>query len=136
LTAATAVDAENEAVITAVRASRADVSRPDVPASDVPASNASHSDMPASDLSAAASDLSAAAADADAAAASSDPFPLDARLAEAVRVLRTIEPRIGRLLRVRDDGRSSFDMATFKRTIEAALGQDTVLVIARDVRVL
>ncbi len=40
------------------------------------------------------------------------------------------------ILRVLDDGRSSFDMATFKRTIEAALGQDTVLVIARDVRVL
>ncbi len=34
------------------------------------------------------------------AAVPSDPFALDARLTEAMRVLRTIEPRIGRLLRV------------------------------------
>lgn len=40
------------------------------------------------------------------------------------------------ILRVLDDGRASFDLAGFKRTIEAALGQATVLVIARDVQVL
>ena len=40
------------------------------------------------------------------------------------------------ILRVLDDGRGTFDMASFKRTIEAALGQDAVLIIARDVRVL
>ncbi len=42
---------------------------------------------------------------ADAAVPSSDPFALDARLTEAMRVLRTIEPRIGRLLRVVVDQR-------------------------------
>ena len=38
-------------------------------------------------------------------AASSNPVSLDARLSEAIRVLRTIEPRIGRLLRVVVDQR-------------------------------
>jgi hypothetical protein len=45
-----------------------------------------------------------------------DPFSLDARLVEAMRVLRTIEPRIGQLLRVvighrfyRSFGHASFD---------------------------
>ena len=40
------------------------------------------------------------------------------------------------ILRVLDDGTASFDMASFKRSIEAAFGQQAVLVIARDVRVL
>jgi hypothetical protein len=40
------------------------------------------------------------------------------------------------ILRVLDDGTACFDMAGFKRSIEGALGQDAVLVIARDVHVL
>ncbi len=56
--------------------------------------------------------------------APSDPFALDARLAEAMRVLRTIEPRIGRLLRVVIDRRiyRSFGCATFEDYVRGRLG--------------
>ena len=40
------------------------------------------------------------------------------------------------ILRVLDDGTARFDVASFRREIEKALGQDTVLVIAREVTVL
>jgi hypothetical protein len=40
------------------------------------------------------------------------------------------------ILRVLDDGRARFDMPAFKASLERALRQDTVLIIARDVRVV
>jgi hypothetical protein len=40
------------------------------------------------------------------------------------------------ILKVLDDGTSPFDMAAFKRSIETALQQETVLIIARDVHVV
>jgi hypothetical protein len=57
-------------------------------------------------------------------AAPSDPFALESRLAEAMRVLRTIEPRIGRLLRVVVDQRiyRSFGHATFADYARERLG--------------
>ena len=56
--------------------------------------------------------------------APSDPFALDARLAEAIRVLRTIEPRIGRLLRVVVDQRiyRTFGHPTFEDYVRERLG--------------
>ncbi|MCC6763868.1 MAG: HNH endonuclease [Deltaproteobacteria bacterium] len=56
--------------------------------------------------------------------APSDPFALDARLVEAMRVLRTIEPRIGRLLRVVVDQRiyRSFGHPTFADYVRERLG--------------
>ncbi len=56
--------------------------------------------------------------------ASSDPFALDARLVEAMRVLRTIEPRIGRLLRVVVDHRfyRSLGCAAFDDYVRERLG--------------
>ncbi len=53
--------------------------------------------------------------------APSDPFALEARLSEAMRVLRTIEPRIGRLLR-----------AVVDRRIYRSFGHSTVADYARD----
>lgn len=38
------------------------------------------------------------------------------------------------IVRVLDDGSVNFDMATFKRSIEADLEQEAVLIIAREVR--
>ncbi len=54
----------------------------------------------------------------------SDPFALDARLVEAVRVLRTTEPRIGRLLRVVVDQRiyRSFGYPAFDDYVRERLG--------------
>jgi len=54
----------------------------------------------------------------------SDPFALDARLAEAARVLRTIEPRIGRLLRVVVDRHiyRSFGHPAFEDYVRERLG--------------
>lgn len=54
----------------------------------------------------------------------SDPFALDARLAEAARVLRTIEPRIGRLLRVVVDQRiyRTFGHPAFEGYVRERLG--------------
>ncbi len=54
----------------------------------------------------------------------SDPFALDARLTEAMRVLRTIEPRIGRLLRVVVDQRiyRSFGHRAFADYVRERLG--------------
>lgn len=40
------------------------------------------------------------------------------------------------ILRVLDDGTADFDMGAFKASIEAALEQDTILIIARDVRAI
>jgi len=56
--------------------------------------------------------------------APSDPFALDARLVETMRVLRTIEPRIGRLLRVVVDHRlyRSFGFASFEAYVRERLG--------------
>ncbi len=56
--------------------------------------------------------------------APSDPFALDARLAEAMRVLRTTEPRIGRLLRVVVDHRlyRSFGYPAFDDYVRERLG--------------
>jgi len=53
-----------------------------------------------------------------------DPFALEARLAEAIRVLRTIEPRIGRLLRVVVDQRiyRSFGYPTLADYVRERLG--------------
>ena len=55
---------------------------------------------------------------------SSDPFALESRLAEAMRVLRTVEPRIGRLLRVVVDQRiyRSFGHPTFADYARERLG--------------
>jgi hypothetical protein len=55
---------------------------------------------------------------------SSDPFALDARLVEAMRVLRTAEPRIGRLLRVVVDHHlhRSFGHAAFEDYVRERLG--------------
>lgn len=55
---------------------------------------------------------------------STDPFALDARLAEAMRVLRTIEPRIGQLLRVVADQRfyRSFGYAALDAYVRERLG--------------
>ena len=60
----------------------------------------------------------------DAAPSPSDPFALEARLAEAVRVLRTIEPRIGRLLRVAVDHRihRSFGYPSINDYVRECLG--------------
>jgi hypothetical protein len=57
-------------------------------------------------------------------AAPSDPFALEARLAEANRVLRTIEPRIGRLLRGVADQRiyRSFGYPTLADYVRERLG--------------
>jgi hypothetical protein len=57
----------------------------------------------------------------------SDPVSLDARLVEAARVLRTIEPGIGRLLRVVVDQRiyGSFGHATFEAYVRERLGIST-----------
>ena len=54
----------------------------------------------------------------------SDPVSLDARLTEAIRVLRTIEPRIGRLLRVVVDQRiyRSFGHSTIEGYVRERLG--------------
>jgi len=38
------------------------------------------------------------------------------------------------IVRLLDDGTSRFDMTAFKRHLEAALRQDTVLIVAREVR--
>ena len=56
--------------------------------------------------------------------APSDPCALDARLVEAMRVLRTIEPRIGRLLRVVVDQRvyRSFGYPAFDDYVRERLG--------------
>jgi len=53
-----------------------------------------------------------------------DPFALEARLFEAIRVLRTIEPRIGRLLRVVVDQRiyRSFGHPAFADYVRERLG--------------
>ncbi len=53
-----------------------------------------------------------------------DPFALDARLVEAMRVVRTIEPRIGRLLRVVVDQRiyRSFGYPVFADYVRERLG--------------
>lgn len=40
------------------------------------------------------------------------------------------------IVRVLDDGTAQFDMHAFKSSIEAALEQDTVLIITREVRVI
>lgn len=40
------------------------------------------------------------------------------------------------IVRVLDDGTAAFDMSAFKRSIEVALEQEAVLVIARDVSVV
>jgi hypothetical protein len=40
------------------------------------------------------------------------------------------------ILSVLDDGTARFDVAAFKRSIEAALEQDAVLIVARDVQVV
>jgi len=40
------------------------------------------------------------------------------------------------IVRVLDDGTASFDMTAFKTSIEKALAQEQVLIIARDVRVV
>ncbi len=40
------------------------------------------------------------------------------------------------IVRVLDDGSASFDMMAFKKSIEAALEQDTVLIISRQVAAL
>lgn len=55
---------------------------------------------------------------------SSDPLALDARLVEAMRALRTLEPRIGRLLRVVVDHRlhRSFGHASFEVYVRERLG--------------
>jgi hypothetical protein len=60
----------------------------------------------------------------DDAAPPSDPFALDARLSEALRVLRTIEPRIGQLLRVVVDQRiyRSFGYPTLADYVRERLG--------------
>ncbi|MEO6027585.1 MAG: HNH endonuclease signature motif containing protein [Candidatus Binatia bacterium] len=60
----------------------------------------------------------------DDAPAPRDSFALDARLCEAVRVLRTIEPRIGRLLRVVVDQRiyRSFGHPAFADYVRERLG--------------
>jgi hypothetical protein len=65
----------------------------------------------------------AAAACSDASAVT-DPIALDARLFEAVRVLRTIDPRIGRLLRVIVDQRvyRSFGYPAFADYVRERLG--------------
>ncbi|MCC6765742.1 MAG: HNH endonuclease [Deltaproteobacteria bacterium] len=56
--------------------------------------------------------------------ASSDPVALDARLVEAMRVLRTIEPRIGRSLRVVVDHRfyGTVGCASFEDYVRERLG--------------
>ena len=56
--------------------------------------------------------------------AAGDPLALEARLAEAIRVLRTIEPRIGRLLRVVVDQRiyRSLGYSTFDDYVRERLG--------------
>ncbi len=66
----------------------------------------------------------AAPVPADAAPAPSDAFSLDARLTEAMRVLRTIEPRIGRLLSVIIDHRfySSLGCPSFDDYARERLG--------------
>ena len=60
----------------------------------------------------------------EAAPAPSDPFALEARLAEAMRVVRTTEPRIGRLLRVVVDHRiyRSFGYPAFDDYVRERLG--------------
>ncbi len=57
-------------------------------------------------------------------AGSADPFALDARLVEAIRVLRTTEPRIGRLLRVVVDQRVHrlFGYPAFEDYVRERLG--------------
>lgn len=40
------------------------------------------------------------------------------------------------IIRVLDDGSSDFDMPAFKKSIEAALKQEEVLIISRDVAVV
>jgi hypothetical protein len=40
------------------------------------------------------------------------------------------------IMRVLDDGTADFDMGAFKAAMETALEQETVLIIARDVRVV
>ena len=40
------------------------------------------------------------------------------------------------IVRVLDDGTSGFDMKAFKTQLEAALRQDTVLIVAREVRTI
>ena len=104
------------------------VSRSDVPSSAVHASEALRPDPRSSDLSA-SDTTSAAASSADATSPDapptlSDPVSLDARLAEAIRVLRTIEPRIGRLLRVVVDQRihRSFGHPAFEDYVRERLG--------------
>jgi hypothetical protein len=56
--------------------------------------------------------------------ATDDPFALDARLVEAMRVLRTIEPRIGQLLRVVVDQRfyRCFGHSVFESYVRERLG--------------
>jgi hypothetical protein len=56
--------------------------------------------------------------------ASSDPFDLDARLVEAMRALRTLEPRIGRVLRVMVDHRfyGTFGYAAVDDYVRERLG--------------
>src|SRR5205085_2257202 len=56
--------------------------------------------------------------------APSDPFALDARLVDAMRVLRTIDPKIGRLLRVVVDQRAykSFGYRAFDDYVRERLG--------------
>ena len=40
------------------------------------------------------------------------------------------------IVRVLDDGRSHFDMPAFKKSLESALAQETVLIVQRDVSVV
>jgi hypothetical protein len=40
------------------------------------------------------------------------------------------------IVRVLDDGQTKFDMRTFKKRLEAALQQETVLIVQRDVTVV
>jgi hypothetical protein len=102
---------------------------PDAPPSSAPSSDAprpsnawpsrgSSSNAPPSDVP------PSSASPADSEPAPSDAFALDARLAEAMHVLRTIEPRIGRLLRVVLDHRlyRSFGYPAFGDYVRERLG--------------
>jgi hypothetical protein len=118
-------EAASRAAITASRTStvRADAAMTareecsDVRASGAPAAAASSIDATLSGKP--STDASSWAA-----AGTSDPFALDARLAEAARVLRTIEPRIGRLLRVIIDQHihGSFGYRAFDDYVRDRLG--------------
>jgi hypothetical protein len=109
----------------AAEAPVADVTAPDLPpnaalrddasaATSIGADAASHSAAP----------TSGAAAFALEPPASPDPFALEARLVEAMRVLRGIEPKIGRLLRVVVDQRiyKSFGCARLDDYVRERLG--------------